>query len=108
MLRALVLTSVLLAGCGGGDDAPLVGGGYTPPTGTPDPCATAAPGCKCTDVGKSTTCRATRVSGTYVSCSTGSMTCTAAGVWGECIGDRVWDPDAAVANDAAADAPAGD
>jgi len=68
---------------------------------TGDPCATPATRCPCTTVGGKATCRIFRVSGAYVSCSEGTLSCGADGYWGECVGAAaVWDPSAA---DAATD-----
>ena len=53
----------------------------------------AATGCACEDAGASISCgQVHRVSGNYVSCSPGFITCGADGVWGDCLGDRVGDP----------------
>ncbi|MES1173750.1 MAG: PA14 domain-containing protein [Myxococcales bacterium] len=58
-----------------------------PPTG--GACDTPNQGCECQDEGQIVECgQVERVSGDYVSCSTGHRTC-ADGKWGACIGDSV-------------------
>ena len=110
-MGAIGATSVLVDGCSGGgaepfagdDDAPDASMGSAVPedsgtattssdAGAPT-CTTATPGCACATTGASVACgQIHRVSGDYVSCSPGFITCGADGVWGDCLGDRVGDP----------------
>jgi hypothetical protein len=104
---------VLMEGCGGGGEEPTgladtdastgtSTGGPRPDAsttttadgdaGTPT-CTTATTGCACDDAGAEISCgQVHRVSGDYVSCSPGFITCGVDGVWGACLGDRVGDP----------------
>lgn len=90
----LVALAALATGCGGDDRAGAAPGGTDPPviTPTPDPCSPAAPGCACTTPGATADCKVYRKSGDYISCSSGTMTCTDAHKWGSCEGAAVvWD-----------------
>jgi hypothetical protein len=78
-------------GCGGEDHPATVPTG-TVPTGTttgPD-CSKPTEGCACPAPGGVDVCKKVRVSGSYVSCSNGTITCGADGHWGPCIGDGIW------------------
>lgn len=55
-------------------------------------CGSPDTNCPCTDVGKEIPCTVMRISGGYVSCSTGTRTCQPTGKWGICEGAAVvWD-----------------
>ncbi|MGZ3421046.1 MAG: hypothetical protein ACXVEF_11290 [Polyangiales bacterium] len=95
MKRGLVLMVVVLAGCGADDKSAPAGAGSDPgptPTPTGDPCVPPVPGCACKAPGTTTECKVYRKSGDYISCSSGTMTCSDAGTWGSCDGAAVtWD-----------------
>ncbi len=103
----LVLTSSL--GCSSKDEgspAPPDDGGLDNGTIGPS-CTTPETGCDCREIGKAITCTVTRVSGGYVSCSTGTRTCLPTGKWGICDGAAtVWD--GAVPNETGSDAVSDD
>lgn len=104
-MRALVivsLSSLLVAGCSGGEDHfPLAPGGEAsaPTTAMPssDPCAAPTEGCPCVPSSVEVECRVFRRSAGYVSCSVGKMTCITSdaggmGVFGACEGAAtIWD-----------------
>jgi hypothetical protein len=112
-IGALGSSVVLIDGCGGGGSEPFGGLGdddsFDASTGVVTPrdsggtttasdggaptCTTDTTGCSCADAGATIACgQVHRVSGGYVSCSPGFITCGADGVWSDCLGDRVGDP----------------
>ncbi|HEX7665175.1 MAG TPA: hypothetical protein VF407_11705, partial [Polyangiaceae bacterium] len=94
----LVAALTLLVGCG--DSDPPIGGGGTGGGGTGGSCATPSSGCACDSVGATNDCgHVVQQSGTYVTCSEGTMTCGADGKWGECIGEYTSTKDVSVAYD---------
>ena len=87
-------SGTLLSACGTTDDKPLPApddakiDGNPLPSGCPEPAA----GCDCPVPGKEIQCIIKRVSGSYVSCSTGTRTCLPGGKWSGCEGAAtVWD-----------------
>lgn len=93
-MRWLLSLSLVLVACG--DDRPSgVGGDGTQlPPGTPsgDPCKPVGPSCPCATAGETSECKVYRISGKYISCSTGIMTCGADNKWGVCEGAATeWD-----------------
>lgn len=95
----LVAALALLVGCGNSD--PPVGGGNTPGGGSGgQPCATPGTGCACGSTGETADCgHVVQQSGTYVTCSEGTMTCGGDGKWGTCIGEYTSTKDVSVAYD---------
>lgn len=95
-MKAWILSIFFIVGCSGGQEpAGSLGGNTTTPPSTPSSCENT--GCACATIGATLTCRAVRVSGSYTTCSVGTRTCEAPGVWSECVGDRIFDevmPDA--------------
>ena len=102
-----VLAVSCSSGDGEGEGAPLLAGpttssttSSTPPvTGDPDSStpiscgATVSTGCSCDTPGQQLACgQVHRSDGDYISCSPGYRTCSAAGAWGDCVGDQVGDP----------------
>ncbi len=64
-------------------------GAATKPPPTGNDCSSPAEGCACDTAGATADCgQVERVSGDYISCSMGVLTCTD-GKWGACIGDRI-------------------
>ncbi len=54
-------------------------------------CGMPAPGCPCAEAGATVDCgRVYRISGTYVTCSEGVLTCQDDGGWSACIGDSTY------------------
>lgn len=88
----LVAALLATAGCGGDDHPEAIEGGIeqhdaiTVGTCGSDPQA----GCPCGDAGATAACTVTRVSGGYRTCGPGLFTCTDAGTWSECVGDKIW------------------
>lgn len=101
-MKALIVC-IFLVGCSGGSEpSGSLGGNTTTPPSTSGSCENT--GCACSTVGATLTCRAVRASGSYITCSVGTRTCEAPGVWSDCVGDRIFDgpmPDAGT--DAASD-----
>jgi hypothetical protein len=94
-LRSLLATAAcaavaLAAACSSGNPPNLGdsdGSGVKPPTGV---CSDGKQGCACTTEGATAACgEVVRQSGTYVTCSQGTSTCTN-GTWGACVGDSVY------------------
>lgn len=91
---AWLILVAMSVGCSSKDEAapaPPDDGGLD--NGTIGPgCTTPETGCDCREIGKEITCTVTRVSGGYISCSTGTRTCLPTGKWGICDGAAtVWD-----------------
>jgi regulation of enolase protein 1 (concanavalin A-like superfamily) len=86
-----VVAGSLTAGCNG---SPAPSDLATSTTGRststqPQTCQSPAAGCACPTEGASADCgQVDRRSGTYVTCSMGTTTCTQ-GVWSACVGDRI-------------------
>src|SRR5208282_5043777 len=84
--------ALIIAGCGDNADpgSPLASSpnaSHTAPYA--GSCQSPAVGCPCTVAGETADCgQVDRVSGTYVTCSMGTMTCSN-GSWGTCTGDRI-------------------
>jgi hypothetical protein len=58
------------------------------------PCAKPNPGCGCADAGTGAKVfcgNVYRISGTHLDCSPGYITCGTNEVWGDCIGDSIFD-----------------
>lgn len=108
LLGALVVlvvpTVVLAVGCGSDDHgAPPPAGDASATTPVGGGCGTET-GCPCSTAGLSIECRALRKSGSYVACSIGTRVCGADLRWGECDGDKIFDPDASAPLDTGIDA----
>jgi hypothetical protein len=106
----LIATTVTLAifglaglGCSGADGAPPVESGEGMSIATPgaavDRCAAPAEGCPCTTPKEEAKCKVVRRSGKYVTCSDGARSCGEDLLWGPCVGDRIWNPDAGPAGE---------
>lgn len=95
--RILIVASSLLAlsataACSSPDHPDAVEGGIDQQDAITIGTCGASPqaGCPCDDAGATAECTATRVSGSYTTCSPGTLTCGDAGKWGECVGPRIW------------------
>ncbi len=86
----LALAALAGAGCGSNADSSNVqAGGPSITTPYALSCDNPGVGCPCTTAGATTDCgQVDRVSGSYVTCSMGTMKCSG-GVWGTCVGDRI-------------------
>jgi hypothetical protein len=102
MTRSAIVASLVLCGLVGCSDAstpPYIADTEGGPVIERDhdaapevPCATPATGCPCTEAGAKFDCgRVYRISGAYVSCSEGFLTCEEDGGWSECVGDSIYD-----------------
>ena len=95
-LRALLLLG-LMAGCSDANTPPPISDSDGGPdkgadVNAPPPCSTPAEGCPCPDAGAQYYCGVIyRVSGSYITCSPGYLTCEANGSWGPCEGPAVYD-----------------
>lgn len=92
-LAASILLAGALLGLGGcGSQAPGgLGASQSSSGGAVGVSCAAAPqsGCPCSTAGATADCgEVTQVSGNYVTCSLGELTCSG-GVWGSCVGDRI-------------------
>lgn len=99
-LSVVVLASLQLMGCGSSGHAPEMAGpndGFLPGDGgnvangaADGGCSEGEEGCPCDTAGVTASCGLVkRISGSYVSCSPGKATCTAALTWGPCVGDQI-------------------
>ncbi|MEO8874837.1 MAG: hypothetical protein ABI461_04545, partial [Polyangiaceae bacterium] len=88
-----------LASAGCGNSQPDISESGNPGGGNnANPCATPNLGCACSDEGQTAACgKVVQQSGTYVTCSEGTRTCTG-GQWGDCIGEYTATQDTSTAN----------
>lgn len=101
VVRALLIfvISAVITACMTDAQPPPIGdsdGGIDNDGGVVDlaPCAKPNPGCGCGDAGagaKVSCGNVYRYSGTYLTCSPGYITCGTNEVWGDCVGDSVFD-----------------
>lgn len=98
MRGVLLIALTVVVACGGEDRAGGVeGDGRTnlPTNPTTDPCNPVNPGCTCDTPRATSECKVYRRSGSYIACSTGTMTCGDDKKWGLCEGAAtVWVDDA--------------
>lgn len=88
---SLSLVTLLSSSCSDGYPPSVGGDGVSPSPASGSQCPGTKPGCPCDEPGKVADCgQVHRTSDNYVTCSTGTMTCSSSRTWGECMGDRLF------------------